>query len=168
MPKKTPWIFLDRDGTLIRDQHYLSRPDQVELIPEAIAALKEWHHLHEARFIVVTNQSGVGRGYFSEDTIPLVHKRLDQLLSEENLVIEHYYYCPHSPEAHCSCRKPEINLGLEAIERYGIDPAMAAMIGDKQSDLDFGRKLNFGAQFLVSREGQGWEQVQPWWDSRVC
>ena len=131
-------VFLDRDGTIIVDKHYLHDPKQVELLPRAAEGLSR---LKKAgfRLVVVTNQSGVGRGFFDESQIAKVHARLDALLEPNDAMIDAYYYCPHSPETSpaCNCRKPKTGMFDSANKDCPVDLANAWMVGDKASDLEF-------------------------------
>ena len=103
---KNKYIILDRDGTLIEEKNYLHDPDQVSLLPGVIEGLKK---LASAgyKFIVLTNQSGIGRGYFKESDMFAVNERLSFILSSEGIEITKFYYCPHKPEEGCRCRKPK-------------------------------------------------------------
>jgi len=131
-------VFLDRDGTIIRDTHYLSSPENVYLLPDAASSIKR---LNEAglRAIVVTNQSGIGRGYFTAHDFLLVQTRVEELLQEGGAHIDGVYMCPHSPDGAgnrvCECRKPGTALFLRAIGDHGIDPALSWFIGDRWRDL---------------------------------
>ncbi len=131
-------VFLDRDGTIIRDTHYLSRPEHVELLPGAAQSIQR---LNEAALpvILVTNQSGIGRGYFTTDDFLLVQSRVEELLEETGGRIDGVYMCPHRPDAAgnraCECRKPGTALFLRAIADHGIDPALSWFIGDRWRDV---------------------------------
>lgn len=146
------FVLLDRDGTLIEERHYLSRPEQVALLPGAAAGLRRmaaagW------RFVVLTNQSGIARGYFGEAELEAVHARLRELLLGERLVLEGVFHCPHHPDAGCACRKPGTLLAERAGRRLGFDPAAAVVIGDKECDLGLGQAL--GAFTVLVRTGYG-------------
>ncbi|HOK05277.1 MAG TPA: D-glycero-beta-D-manno-heptose 1,7-bisphosphate 7-phosphatase [Victivallales bacterium] len=130
-------VFLDRDNTIIFDKGYLSNPDEVKLISGVTPALKK---LSEAGFllIIVTNQSGIGRGYFSKEQMNLVNQKILQMLEKENIHIEKIYFCPHTPSENCECRKPKPGLILKAARELKIDISKSIMIGDKTSDLEAG------------------------------
>jgi D,D-heptose 1,7-bisphosphate phosphatase len=135
-------IFLDRDGTIIYDKHYLSDPALVELLPgvaDDLRLLKEEGFL----LVLVSNQSGVARGRFSADDLKNVHFRLEFLLKEEGVVLAGAYHCVHAPNDNCTCRKPEIGMALMAEKDLEIDLRESYMVGDKPSDIQFGK--NFGA-----------------------
>jgi histidinol-phosphate phosphatase family protein len=141
--------FLDRDGTLIEDEHYISRPEQVVLRPGAAAAVKR---LNDAGVlaIVVTNQSGIGRGLFTHADYERVAARVDELLAEGGARIDATYFCPHNPEADgpCDCRKPGVALYEQAAREHGIDLAASAFIGDRLRDVEPSRRFG-GAGILV-------------------
>lgn len=141
-------ILLDRDGTVIVDKHYLSDPEGVELIPDGGRALALLHQA-DMRFYVVTNQSGIGRGYFSVDDLHACTVRLDELVGLFNVTIEDTVFCPHAPEEECDCRKPLTGMFTQLKDMYGIEPEESVMIGDKQADVDFGKNAGMAASILV-------------------
>ena len=154
-----PAVFLDRDGVLIEDVHYLKKPEQVQLTPGAGGAVAR---LNAAGLpvVVVTNQSGVARGYFPAGRVAEVHQRLDQLLAEEGARVDRYYFCPHHPEGtvpafrvECDCRKPRPGLVLRAACDLGIDLGASYLVGDKLSDLEAGAAA--GCRTLLVRTGHG-------------
>lgn len=149
-------FFLDRDGVLIVDKNYLSDPAEVELFPDAAEALRLIRE-HGYMIIVVSNQSGIARGYFDFDDLMEVEQRIDELLLDEGVSIDAWYYCPHyagkncNPEYafECDCRKPEPGMLLAAAKECGIDLSQSVMIGDKLSDLEAGRKAGCKALALI-------------------
>ncbi len=152
--------FLDRDGVVIQEKNYLSTPEDVELIPGTAEALKL---LKSAGYccIVVSNQSGVARGYYSEDSIKLVHGRIDELLAESGAEIEAYYYCPHHPDGkveeytgNCDCRKPEPGMFIQAANEHDIDLGESIMVGDKLSDIRAAENAGCKTAYMV-RTGHG-------------
>ncbi len=142
------YFFADRDGTLIVDKHYLCDPDQVELFPQAGYALKLLQD-RAVRTYVVTNQSGIGRGYFSETEFFACQDRLAELLSREGVRLGDYAYCPHAPEENCTCRKPRLGMWERLRAQYGMDPRQCVMIGDKKEDVLFGINAGFAYSCLV-------------------
>jgi D-glycero-D-manno-heptose 1,7-bisphosphate phosphatase len=157
MPREA--VFLDRDGTLIEEVHYLSSPEQVRLIPGAAEAVRR---VNEAGVlvVVVTNQAGVARGYFPESRVAEVHAHLSALLAERGAKIDAYYHCPHHPtegvgayRVACDCRKPKPGLLLTAAREMGIDLARSWMIGDKLCDAKAGEAA--GCHTLLVRTGHG-------------
>ena len=106
--------------------------------------------------MVVTNQSGLGRGYFDLQALEAVQARFEALLAEQGLGLAAMFYCPHHPQAGCECRKPEPGLGLQAARKLGLDPSAAVVVGDKESDIEFGRNLGAALTCLV---GEGPSQA---------
>ena len=141
-------VFLDRDGTVIVERHYLHDPDGVELLPGAAEGLRHMQSLG-LRLVVVTNQSGVGRGYFGRDAVERVHGRLLELLESEGVDLDAIYLCPHTPDEACSCRKPLPGLIQRAAFDLGVDPRRSFVIGDKPCDVDLGLVVN-ATTFLVT------------------
>ena len=117
-------VFLDRDGTIIRDTHFISDPDHVELIPGAAAAIAR---LNSAGIpvVIATNQSGIGRGYYGAEEYERVHARVTERLAEEGARVDAAYYCPHAPDLvpPCDCRKPRPGMFERALRDLGADPA---------------------------------------------
>ncbi|HET7537565.1 MAG TPA: HAD family hydrolase [Candidatus Didemnitutus sp.] len=146
------YVMLDRDGTLIVERHYLSDPAQVELLPGAAAGLRELQELGLG-LIVVTNQSGVGRGYFTRTRLDEIHRRMTDLLAAEGVTLDGTYVCPHTPEDNCSCRKPQPGLVTTAAAELGFDPTQGFMIGDKPCDVELGQAV--GAPTFLVRTGYG-------------
>lgn len=132
-------LFLDRDGTLMTDVGYPSDPDQVRLLPGVLPAMAR---LHEVGFalVVVSNQSGIGRGIISADQARAVHDRLVVELRAGGVELEGAYYCPHSPTDGCGCRKPSPALVFKAAGDLGLDLTASFFVGDKPSDLETGRR----------------------------
>ena len=150
--KQRPAIVLDRDGTIIQEYEYLSDPEQVELIPGAGAALRELQQIGFS-LVMITNQSGIARGFFSDAVLQQIHHRLNQLLAEAGVRLDGIYVCPHKPEDACSCRKPKIGLMEQAATELGFTPEHSIVIGDKTSDIEMGR--NSGAVTFLVRTGYG-------------
>lgn len=128
------FALLDRDGTIIVDKVYLSDPDGIEFTQGAIAGMKL---LRDAgiSLVLVTNQSGIARGYFSEATLGRIHDRLAMLMSDEGLRLEAIYYCPHAPSEGCACRKPAPGLFERARQELGFALEDAIVIGDSDADM---------------------------------
>jgi histidinol-phosphate phosphatase family protein len=132
--------FLDRDGTIVVDKHYLSDPDGLELLPNAIEGLRDLRELG-ARLVVVTNQSGVGRGYFPAEAVEPMHERLRELLAAGGVELDGIYVCPHAPDDGCACRKPGSALFEQAAEELDVDLGDSVVIGDKDADVEAGRRI---------------------------
>jgi D-glycero-D-manno-heptose 1,7-bisphosphate phosphatase len=148
------FVILDRDGTILVERTYLSDPAQVALLPGAASGLLRLHRLGLG-LVVLTNQSGVGRGYFDLDRLAQIHERMEAVLSAEGIRLDGIYYCPHVPEDGCRCRKPLPGMLERAAADLEFDPARAFVIGDKQSDVDLGRHA--GAVTILVRTGYGAE-----------
>lgn len=146
-------VFLDRDGTINEDPGYLADPDQLKLLPGVAEAL---HLLKSAGYelIIVSNQSGVGRGLILPEALPKIHDRLQDLLKPSGAAIDHYELCFHHPDDDCHCRKPKPRLIIDAGRKRGIDFAQSFMVGDKASDLWAGKNAGCKSSILV-RTGEG-------------
>ena len=154
-----PAFFLDRDGVIVEDVHYLSEPCRLSLIPgsaEAIAHLNR----NGIPVIVVTNQSGIARGYYPPSRVDETHDRLSSLLELHNARIDRYYYCPHHPteglhpyRTACECRKPRPGMLLRAAAELHLDLSRSYMVGDRMSDLETGS--NAGCRPILVKTGYG-------------
>jgi len=144
--------FLDRDGVLMDDRGYVARARDVCLLPGTGAALRR---LVRAGYllIVVTNQSGIGRGMFDEVALREVHQRLCTLLAAEEVALDAICHCPHAPADQCSCRKPLPGLLNQAAGRFPIDRGRSFMVGDKPSDVAAGRAAGLGHSYLIGSPG---------------
>jgi D-glycero-D-manno-heptose 1,7-bisphosphate phosphatase len=147
---------LDRDGTIVVERNYLSRPEQLELLPAAAEGLRVLKQMGFG-LVVITNQSGVGRGYFSAADLERIHDRFREILAAEGVLLDGIYCCPHTPEAGCECRKPKPGLAHAAARDLGFDPTSAIVIGDKACDINLGR--NIGAMTLLVSTGYGGELI---------
>jgi D-glycero-D-manno-heptose 1,7-bisphosphate phosphatase len=131
-------VFLDRDGTILRDVPYCSRPEDVELLPgvsRGIAYLNE-----HFKVVLVTNQSGVARGYFTEEMLDRIHQHMLRELAREGAGVDAIYYCPHHPDEGCECRKPRPGLILAAAEEMAIDLPNSYFVGDQLQDMAAARE----------------------------
>ncbi len=146
------FVVLDRDGTIIEEREYLSDPEQVTLISGVAAALRELRRMGYG-LVVITNQSGIGRGFFDHAQLHRVHQRLKELLHAEGIYLEGFYVCPHTSDDDCACRKPKLGLLQKAAEDLGFDMASSIVIGDKASDIEMGRMA--GALTFLVRTGYG-------------
>lgn len=152
-PKKA--FFLDRDGVVIREAEYLSSVEGVHIFKETFKALKL---MKEAGYliIVVSNQSGVARGYFEESTIPIIHNHINSELKKKSVEVDEFYYCPHHDNGtiekysiSCECRKPKTGMFKNAEKDFNIDLTQSFMIGDKISDIKAGNNANMAKSILV-------------------
>lgn len=157
---KQPAIFLDRDGTLIEEVNFLSRVEDLRLFnysASAVAALKEAGFL----IIVVTNQSGIGRGIYTESAMHQIH---DRIQSELMGAIDAFYFCPHLPDDGCMCRKPNLGMIVTAQSQFDIDLERSWMVGDKALDITTGIRGNLRTALVLTgygREHQAALEVQP-------
>lgn len=148
----SPAIFLDRDGTIIVEKNYPSDPDQVVLLDGAAEGLRAMSR-HGLPFVVVSNQSGIGRGYFSFEQADAVEQRLKDLLARERIAIAAWYRCPHAPDDDCACRKPLPGMIHAAARDLDLDPMRSFVIGDKKSDIDLAAAV--GAAGILVTTGHG-------------
>ena len=143
-------VFLDRDGTLMEDAHYIKSPAQVRLLPGAAAAVRR---INDAGIpaIVVTNQSGIARGIFTVADYEAVKKQFEHLLGAHGARIDASYYCPHHPgkDGPCSCRKPGTKMFEDAISDFKLNPAKVAYVGDRWRDVVAAKKLG-GRGIMIS------------------
>jgi D-glycero-D-manno-heptose 1,7-bisphosphate phosphatase len=146
------FVLLDRDGTLITERNYLSRAEDVELLPATARGLRLLNHLGLG-LAVLTNQSGLSRGYFDGAALNAIHTRLIRLLAAEGVPLAGIYVCPHAPEDDCDCRKPRLGLANRAAAELKFDPGASFVIGDKACDIELGRRL--GATTFLVRTGYG-------------
>jgi D-glycero-D-manno-heptose 1,7-bisphosphate phosphatase len=143
-------VILDRDGTIVIDRGYLADPDLLEFMPGAPEALR-WLYEHGHRLVVISNQSGVGRGFFTIQHVEAMNARLHAMVESAGAMLTKIYYCPHAPEANCACRKPGLALMEQAATELKFDPHYSVVVGDKESDVEFG--LRAGARaILISPE----------------
>lgn len=163
-----PGAFLDRDGTLIRDTDYPRDPALVELLPGAADALKQLRR-HGYALVVVSNQSGIGRGLITPGEAAAVHERFVGLLADHGITLDGAYYCPHTPDDGCGCRKPAPGLLVRAAKELGLDIARSVMIGDKASDVEAGESVgcravrfkgDWSATVRASGAGQGPDETK--------
>jgi len=156
-----PAVFLDRDGTINLEKGYLFRIEDFEFVPGAPEAIRL---LNEAGFlvVVVTNQSGVARGYYGEAEVAALHRQIEDRLAGFGARVDAWFYCPHHPAGtgdyavSCSCRKPLPGMLLEAASRLDIDLSNSVMIGDKLADLE--AAIAAGCRPILVRSGYGAEE----------
>lgn len=144
-------VLLDRDGTINVERHYLSSPDQVELLPGAAEAIGLLRDRLGLRVAVVTNQSGLARGYFDEPTLERIHARVRALLADEGQDVDGFYFCPHHPDERCACRKPAAELAHRAAADLGAE--VLYVVGDNVCDVELGQQV--GATTILVRTGHG-------------
>lgn len=152
--KTRRFVLLDRDGTILVHKNYLSHPADIELIHGAIDTLKKLKDLNLG-LVIITNQSGVGRKYFDLATLEKIHQRLTNLLLKGGVILDDIFFCPHTPEDNCLCRKPKIGLVEKAMKKHNFDPKLSFVVGDNKSDIELGK--NIGATTILVRTGYGKE-----------
>jgi D-glycero-D-manno-heptose 1,7-bisphosphate phosphatase len=155
-------VFLDRDGTINEEVGYLDDPDRLVLIPGAAEAIRL---LNDAGIlvIVISNQAGVGRSYFSAATVEAIHRQLAKQLAVHGARVDAIFYCPHHPSEGCECRKPKTGMLLQATRRHELDMRRAFVVGDKVSDLDAGRRV--GCRTVLVLTGYGEQARETFRDS---
>ncbi len=146
-------VFFDRDGTVIKEKPgtYLSDPKGVKLYKNTLKGLKLFADMGYKLFIV-SNQSGIGRGYFTDKEVKAVNDHMLKILKP--IKIEDIAYCPHAPSEPCNCRKPAPALGERLIKKYNIDASQSFMVGDKKSDILFGQNLNMQSILVLTANGK--------------
>lgn len=143
-------IFLDRDDTINVDFGYVYKTTELKFLPGAIKALQIFQELGYL-LIIVTNQSGIGRGYYTLEDAELFNRAMSQELKKHAVVISDFFTCPHAPEEKCECRKPSPYMVMKAIKQYDIASAESYMFGDKKSDIECGER-NGVTSFLITSE----------------
>lgn len=147
-------VLLDRDGTIVVDHGYMSDPAQLEFLPNATEGLALMHRAGHP-LVIITNQSGIGRGLFSPAQLAAVNARFTTMVEDAGARLAGMYFCPHRPEEGCACRKPNTQLALDAAAALGFDPARAVVIGDKDSDIELGRRLGATTMLVSEDTGSG-------------
>jgi len=153
MANKYKIIILDRDGVINEDSDaYIKSPEEWNAIPGSLEAIVK---LNKAgyKIIVISNQSGIARGYFSEKTLELIHDKMNQELAKIGGLVDHIYYCPHHPDDNCECRKPKTKNLLEVLNKYRLHPKDVLMIGDSWVDMKLAE--NVGCDFVLVKTGKG-------------
>lgn len=161
---QAPGLFLDRDGTVNEEVGFLSSPDDLQLIPGSAEAIRQANECGFKVF-VITNQSGVGRGFLTEEQLLRIHETLLTRLAGLNAHIDAIYYCPHHPEAvteryrvACDCRKPGLGMLKKAAEEFGVDLRRSFVVGDRMVDIQSAH--NCGATPILVLTGYGHEELE--------
>jgi D-glycero-D-manno-heptose 1,7-bisphosphate phosphatase len=173
---KRPAVFIDRDGTISEEVGYVNHPTRFRLFPYSAEAIRILNN-NEWLAILVTNQAGVARGYFSEEVIIKIHEQLKHDLKDTHL--DAIYYCAHHPSVgappyrvDCDCRKPKTGLIDRAAQEFEIDRGASWMVGDRYSDIELARNAGLRSAFLLSGYGRGeWEYQRNSWQHQpdiVC
>ena len=166
-PRDRRAVFLDRDGTIIEEVGYLDRPERVELYPWSIDAIRAFNQAG-LLVVMVTNQSGIARGFFTEQVVEEVHAHIAAMLAEGDARIDAYYYCPHHPDGKvagyaraCDCRKPGRGLVDRAVRELGVDPRRSFVVGDRWLDVALARVVGAGGVLVRTGYGGSVEEDRP-------
>ena len=157
-------VFLDRDGVINEDPpHYAHRLDQLHIIPGSAKAIQLLNK-HNFHVLVISNQSGVARGYYNENDVKTFNDRMESLLAKDGAHIDAIYYCPHHPDAvvehykiNCNCRKPKPGMILDAGQKYSLDLGNSFVVGDKWSDIEAGKAA--GCKTVMVMTGHGKDET---------
>lgn len=144
-------VFLDRDGTIIKDMGYINSVKDIVFYDFTIASLQRLQKYY--KLFIVTNQQGIAKGLISHEQLDVIHNFILTKLNAKNIAIQKIYYCPHSQEDNCDCRKPKTKFIIEAAEEFNIDLKTSFVIGDHLSDALLGR--NAGAKGIYLLTGHG-------------
>ena len=154
-------VFLDRDGTINEEMGYINHPQRFIIFPFVAESIKIFNRL-KLKVIIVTNQSGIARGYFNESLVHKLHDQLNKEMSEQGAKIDAIYYCPHHPKegkgeykSDCNCRKPKPGMVLKAVKDHNINLQWSYMIGDRYKDVLFAKNLNMKSGFVLTGYGRG-------------
>jgi len=154
MQKKV--VYLDRDGVINKDFGYVYKISKFEFIAGVFEACKHFLSL-QYEIIIITNQSGIGRNYYTQDEFLLLTKYMKNEFKKQNIDILKVYFCPHSPEINCNCRKPNIGMILQSLDDFDINLNNSWLIGDKISDIECAKNAKIGNKILISNETQNSE-----------
>lgn len=168
MSNLRPAVFLDRDGTVNEQMGYINHISRFHLLPEAGRAIKLLND-HKIPVVVVSNQSGLARGYFPKELLNQVHEKMDLLLAQEGAHIDGLYYCPHHPEAKemqyridCNCRKPKTGMLLQAADEMNLDLSLSFVVGDRWSDIKCADRAGCSSVLVLTGYGRGdYEYIGP-------
>jgi D-glycero-D-manno-heptose 1,7-bisphosphate phosphatase len=158
-------VFLDRDGVIIKEKGFVFEPDDVVLVDAAAEAIIRMSSMG-LKIVVLTNQSGIGRGLFNEESYKKVLRRMVQLLEKSGARLDGVHHCPHAPWEGCDCRKPKPGLALKAAKDLGISLSRSFVVGDKRSDMELARAI--GSKGILVRTGYGLRtemEGNPVWDA---
>ena len=160
---RTAAVFLDRDGTLVREVGYLRRVEQLEIlpgVPQALALLRDFGF----KLVMVTNQSAVARGWLSEEELGRIHETLAAALGRDGASLDGIYYCPHHPtegsgpyRLECACRKPKSGMIERACAELGLDPTLSYVVGDQEIDMEMARRVGATAVRIAAENNSGGE-----------
>ena len=144
-------VFLDRDGTINVDYGYVSQVEKFEILPGAVEGLKKMKAMNYL-LLIISNQSGIGRGYYSITDYEKVMETMHHQLKGHGIQIDDCFYCPHSPESNCSCRKPGTKMIEEAVRKWNVNVKESFFIGDKDTDIKAGKKSGLKTILISDKE----------------
>ena len=146
-------VFIDRDGTIARDVPYCSQPEDFELLPGVAEGIRLLNRKN-FKVVIITNQSGIARGYFSEQMLSSIHAKMISELAEQGAYIDAVYYCPHHPDEKCVCRKPQPAMVIKAAHDLNIELCASYVIGDKEHDCELAVNAGCKAAVKIADSGQ--------------
>lgn len=150
--KREKFVVLDRDGVLNKDPGYVHKIEDLKFFPEVFKALNLLKD--KFKFIIITNQSGINRGYYTKEDFNKFNDKLTQELKKQNITIEKTYCCPHTPEENCECRKPKTKFIKEAEKEFNIDLNHSFVIGDHPCDINLGKNSGIKTIYLLTGHGK--------------
>lgn len=151
-------VFLDRDGVINEDSGYVSKISDFKFINgvfEALSGFKKFGYL----LIIVTNQSGIARGFYTLDDFEKLNKFMLDEFTKNGVFIDKVYFCPHSPEENCECRKPKAGMILQGLKEFDINPQNSILIGDKISDIEAANAANLGCAYQIGKDGGSLREI---------
>lgn len=164
--QKKPAVFLDRDGTINEEMGYINHPDRFRLLPGVIEAIRLLNR-NDFITIIVTNQAGIARGYFTEEMLKKIHNNLRSQLQDSGVFIDAIYYCPHHPDVgkepyryRCNCRKPLPGMIEKACKDFPVDLNCSYLVGDRYKDMIFAKRFSLTSVMVLTGYGQGEYQYQ--------
>jgi len=150
-------VFLDRDGTMTKDAHYCRRPEDLRLLPNAGEGVRLLNE-NGFKIVVITNQSGIARGYFNDQIMDEIHNKMRRDLAQYNASVNAIYYCPHHPDEGCECRKPKPKLAYRAISDLCIDVMQSYFVGDRMMDMQVAE--NIGCKSVIIANDLGMAELE--------
>jgi len=144
-------VFIDRDGTINVNVGYIDNPDKFQMYPGIAKGIKLLQD-NGFKIIVITNQSGISRGFFTEETLKKIHERMMKELSKKDASIDGLYFCPHHPKDNCNCRKPKTEMFEKAIKKHDVDVSKSFVIGDRMLDVEVGHRIGCKTVLIPERK----------------
>lgn len=151
-------VFLDRDGVINEDSGYVSKIADFHFIDGVFEALKGFSDLGFL-LIIVTNQSGISRGFYTLEEFEILNSFMLGEFQKNGILIDKVYFCPHSPEENCECRKPKAGMILRALSEFDIDPDKSILIGDKPSDIQAANLANLAKSYQIGKDGASLNEI---------